>query len=589
VSASSTDPAGSQVIVLYDGVCGLCNRLVRFLLKRDQRDHFRFAALQSAFAQQALARHGVPASDLHTVFVITNLAQGNERVFRKSAAVIEIARSIGGLWNLVATLRILPRSLADSLYDLVARHRYQLFGKYDTCPLPNPGEREKFLELGKTVAEAFPPVNVVTELARICGEEHVLHDAAAVQAWAIGGIVPQAVVEPGSADEIAAILKFATAHRLAVVPAGGLTHLHVGAAPGRLDIVLRTSRLNTIEVGDHEVCVGAGAAVHEVTIRLAERGAWIPIEAEDESTVGGVLAVAAEGPLRQGCGGLAENCVAMTLVTGDGTIGALPGAVPPQFAGFDPIKLMVGSYGGLGVIVSASLKVFPRPEQTRTLVAKFLLANGALQFRDRVLRSALRPLCLELASPRASEFLDRPEQTWNLYIRLAGDSAALVGYRADLGGETYVKEELAGEAEAQVWQGFSRFEEITIRRHANAMIVHVSVPTDRVAQAIHAAEKIATANNFLSVQVGSVGLGSLIMVFVPLGAPITTQYVKAASALGAALAPEGSFVIARCPAEVKPLVEVWGSPEGEIEALRRAKRIMDPGGILNPGRFALLF
>ncbi len=584
MSASGTDPAGSHVIVLYDGVCGLCNRLVCFVLRRDTRDQFRFASLQSSFARDTLTHHGINSADLNTVYVLADQGGARQRLLEKSAAILEIASCLGGPWKAAGVLRLLPRSLADGLYDLVARHRYQIFGKYETCPLPTVAERGKFLDATPELAPA--PIEVVPELTRICGEAHVSEDPAALQACAVDGVIPRAAVEPASVEETAEILKFATAHRLAVVPAGGFTRRHIGAVPRKLDIILRTGRLNTMELEGNQLRAGAGVRLRDLRIRLAEPGLMLPVEAEDESTVGGALAAAGEGPLR-GYGSLRECCVAMTFVTGGGVICSVPEAVPDQLRGFDLVTLMIGSYGSLGVIVSASLKVFPRPAQTRTFVAKFLLASGAIQFRDRVLRSALRPMSLELVSPRASEFLDHPEQTWNLYIRLTGDAAEFAGYRSDLGGETYVKEELEGPAEDNLWDKFSAFEQAIVARHPQAMIIHASARVDDATAVIHAAEKIATANNFLCAQFGRPEVASLIIAFVPLGPPVVTQYSDTVSALRAAFAPEASYRVVRCPVEVKPMVELWGLPPSEVEAFRRAKGVMDPSGVLNPGRFVV--
>jgi glycolate oxidase FAD binding subunit len=576
----------SYVIVLYDGVCGLCNRLVQFLLRRDRSNQFRFASLQSQFAREALVRHGIDSADLNTVYLIVAYRSAHERLLQKSEAIAELAASVGGVWKLGDMLRVLPRSLADALYDFVARRRYQIFGKYKTCPLPGPGDREKFLDTDEAAPQTAVAVELGPELARICGEEHVHKDPSILQACAIGGVVPRVVVEPASADEIAVILRFATANRLAVVPAGCFTRQHISALPRRVDVVLHTNRLNAIENGsDETIHVGVGTGIGELRTRLAQQNQLFPIERE--GTVGGALAVAAEGPLRHGYGSLRQCCTAMIFVTGEGAICRLPDAVPDKLRGLDLTGLMIGSYGDLGVIVNASLKVFPRPAQTRTFVAKFLLASGAIQFRDRVLRSSLRPMCLELVSPRASEFLDRPEQTWNLYIRLAGDGGLFDGYRADLGGETYVKEELEGDLEKRVWRAISALEDTVVARHANAMIVRVRIPVDDTGQAIQAAEKLAVANNFLCAQIGRVGIGSLVMAFIPLGAPITTNYSSAVAALRAPLPAESASIVARCPAEVKPLVELWKLPQADLEQLRAAKRIMDPAGVLNPGRFVM--
>ena len=134
-------------VLLYDGVCGLCNQVVQFTLRYDRRDVFRFAALQSELAARVLARHGESAKDLNSVYVVLDMEQAGERLLGRSDAVICLLRTLGGrLRAPAAVYGVLPRSVRDILYSLVARNRYRLFGKFETCPVPEPGVRAKFLE-----------------------------------------------------------------------------------------------------------------------------------------------------------------------------------------------------------------------------------------------------------------------------------------------------------------------------------------------------------------------------------------------------------------------------------------------------------
>ena len=134
-------------IVLYDGVCGLCNRAVQFLLKRDRHDRLRFASLQSDCAAQLLGRHGLDNKDLDTVYVVLNQGEANEALLAKSDAFLLFVKEIGGVWSLARLGRIIPRPMRNWLYDFVARHRYQVFGKYEACMLPDPRHKHKFIEV----------------------------------------------------------------------------------------------------------------------------------------------------------------------------------------------------------------------------------------------------------------------------------------------------------------------------------------------------------------------------------------------------------------------------------------------------------
>lgn len=133
----------APAVILYDGVCGFCDRTVRFVLRRDPRGRFRFAPLQSDFAAAALARHGRDACDLDTVALLLDPGTAAERLLVKSDAVLAILRGLGGGWALVGGLRWLPRRLRDAAYDAFARRRYAWFGRFDACPLPTPELRAR--------------------------------------------------------------------------------------------------------------------------------------------------------------------------------------------------------------------------------------------------------------------------------------------------------------------------------------------------------------------------------------------------------------------------------------------------------------
>lgn len=131
-------------VLLYDGVCGFCNKAVQTILKHDRRGVLRFAALQSPFGQAVLARHPELAGVDSVVFV--ERGPGVERVHVRSAASLQVAAYLGGWWKLSLAARVLPAPVRDFFYDLVARYRYRFFGKYDACLLPPPEVRARFID-----------------------------------------------------------------------------------------------------------------------------------------------------------------------------------------------------------------------------------------------------------------------------------------------------------------------------------------------------------------------------------------------------------------------------------------------------------
>jgi len=138
----------SNPIILYDGICGLCNRLNQFVLKRDRNDRFRLAALQSEFASKVLNRHGVNPQVLDTMYLLLNYSQPDERLVSRSDAAVQILEQLGGVWRALASImRVLPRWFRDKAYNFIARNRYRLFGKYQTCQIPDERYHSKFLDL----------------------------------------------------------------------------------------------------------------------------------------------------------------------------------------------------------------------------------------------------------------------------------------------------------------------------------------------------------------------------------------------------------------------------------------------------------
>ena len=131
-------------VLLYDGVCGFCNKSVQLILDHDRRGTLRFAALQSDFGRAVVERHAELRGVDSVVFV--ERAPGGERVHVRSDAALKVASYLGGFWKLFLAAKVLPRGLRDYCYDLFARNRYKFFGKYEACVLPPPEVRSRFLD-----------------------------------------------------------------------------------------------------------------------------------------------------------------------------------------------------------------------------------------------------------------------------------------------------------------------------------------------------------------------------------------------------------------------------------------------------------
>lgn len=128
-------------VILYDGTCGFCNRVVQFIIPRDRGGRFRFAAIQSVTGKRLLVEQGIDPEHLNT-FVL--MAEG--RMFTRSTAALEVARRLDGAWPLFYAFIAVPGVIRDGVYHFIARNRYRWFGRTEACMLPDAKVRERFLE-----------------------------------------------------------------------------------------------------------------------------------------------------------------------------------------------------------------------------------------------------------------------------------------------------------------------------------------------------------------------------------------------------------------------------------------------------------
>lgn len=127
-------------IILFDGVCNFCNFWVNFIIKRDKKDLFRFAALQSDKAREFSANFNFDTSSMNTFVLIEG-----EKFFTKSTAALMICKQLNGPIKILSLFIFFPKFFRDFIYDLVAKNRYKFFGKRDSCRVPTEKEKEKFL------------------------------------------------------------------------------------------------------------------------------------------------------------------------------------------------------------------------------------------------------------------------------------------------------------------------------------------------------------------------------------------------------------------------------------------------------------
>ena len=437
----------------------------------------------------------------------------------------------------------------------------------------------------------------LSQLADIAGEANIIRDRTQLVAYQIDGESPSAAVRPGSAEEVAEIVKFAGREKLALVATGARTKLEMGMPPRRYDFALDMTRLDRVaayDPGDLTLSVEAGTPLRRIAAELAAHGQFLPLEVPfaDRATAGGTIASGVDSPLRQAYGTARDFVLGMEFVTGDGAAAKSGGRVVKNVSGYDIHKLMIGSLGTLGVITRINFRTFPLPRTTRTLMAAFRGSPSACAFRKAIAQSVLRPRSLDILRLGAHAGVSFEKDRWLVAVSFSGDGNVLERDQRELeilaedsGGsslESFV--ELQGDAETNTTRFISNFP-VAIREPAPwAAIFKIStLPT----------ELVEVARALESIQMPWVvlmrGLGVAYLALMPSdGSEGSLRALKqeCARIFGLAGRPPWRHVtLAWCPAALKSEIDVWGPLPADFPLMKKLKAVFDPGEVLSPGRF----
>jgi FAD/FMN-containing dehydrogenase len=442
---------------------------------------------------------------------------------------------------------------------------------------------------------------LIHELAAIVKDKTFVVDTSSIsdeesRQSVVDGIPPAIMVSPSSNDEVSAILELATKEDLVVVPAGGMTTQEIGNTPARVDILLRTDRFSNIsyDAAQQTITAGAGVTLAQLHEELLSTPYFLPLDPmlSTQATIGGVLATDSAGPLRSGFGSPRELCADAEFVTGDGKVIA-PATTLHGILG--------GSFGTLGAITSATFRLHSRPARTQTRSTDFHSIEDAVRFRDEVMASPLAPMCLEVASPRAQEYVrtTKPARDpdvyapmapvsaipWKVFVRL--HDADIDSYRTLFA--RLPQSEISTTEEEIFWRRLSDWESLVAARHRNATIVRVSTAIADVGATLAAGEQTGVEHNLLCASIGRIASGSLLVAFLPMGVdPVSAmQFAIAASAFRGRLQEDASAVVVRCPRESKNYFDVWGSTPTDLQLMRAVRQAFDPKRILNRNRFTV--
>jgi glycolate oxidase FAD binding subunit len=417
-------------------------------------------------------------------------------------------------------------------------------------------------------------IAVVAERCRgIVGAGHV---RPAGPEHAVGGFAAQLVVDPGSEEEVAAVLRCADDAGIAVIPRGGGSKLEWGNPPARADVVLSLARLDRIlehAWADLTVTVQAGCPVAALQAALAQHGQRLAADVlwPERATVGGILATNDSGALRLRYGGLRDLIIGVTLALADGTLAASGGKVVKNVAGYDLPKLATGALGTLGVITQTTFRLHPLPQHTRTLTTTTRDAGAMQELVLAIQDSQLAHAALQVRAAGEGP----PELALLLEGTEAGIAAQEAGLRELVGSAPVV----AGASDA--WAARQAlWSEVEQGSGRGTAIAKLSVLPAELASTMATIERVASeVGAHWGAVVQATGIGYLRLGAAPAALPAMLRELRAALEAGG-----GSLVVLRQPPG-EAQVEVWGSPGDALPLMLALKQQFDPRGTFNPGRY----
>ena len=377
------------------------------------------------------------------------------------------------------------------------------------------------------------------------------------------------VALPVSTEQTAAVMRVAADHDLTVVVRGSGTKLTWGARPERVDLVLDTTRMDTVvehAAGDLIVVVGAGRRLDDLQADLVGSGQWLAVDPPRRGTVGGLVATATTGPTRLLHGPVRDLLIGVTVVRADGVVAHSGGKVVKNVAGYDVGKLLTGSLGTLAVITEVAFRLHPLPEARRWVSVPVTDPDGIHELVQQVVHSQLVPTAVELDRPATGGA--------TLSLLLEGIPPGVESRTAqalDLMGAGAT----AGD-DAPKWWGAEPLvggEVLLKLTHEIAGLAHLLTALDDACLALG-----VTAHLRGSVAVGAVTVGLSGVADADALARCVASLRERAPSFG------GSVVVLEAPGDLKADLDVWG-PVGGLQLMRAVKGQFDPERRLAPGRF----
>jgi len=439
---------------------------------------------------------------------------------------------------------------------------------------------------------------VSESLGSIIGPENVITDTEWLRAYRLRTRTPKLVLRPGSEREIVEIVRFAAAEKLSLVPAGARSKLAMNIPVHAHDIALDMTRLDRVvayDADDLTLSVQPGLPLSRLAGILGERGQFLPLAVafENRASVGGTIASGMDSPLRQLYGTARDYVLGMEFVTGDGQLVKSGGRVVKNVSGYDLHKLMIGSFGSLGVITRINFRTFPATGSMRGFVSSAHSALEVAGMRQRIAQSPLRPLTIEMADPTAVELLwgntirSAANGNWALLVTFAGSEKVLGRYEREvrhLAGSHEI--ELLDEKKAAAALSRVReFAPLALESSAQTVIVKMSVLPSRLAPQLDEAARVCQGYELRWAALAR-GIGVIYFALLPSAQDEETRdrVNRALCELFEATEGRGgNFTVPWCPEEWNADVFRRKTTRNDLEQMRKIKRVFDPNGVFACG------
>jgi glycolate oxidase FAD binding subunit len=438
-----------------------------------------------------------------------------------------------------------------------------------------------------------------TELGNIVGAAHVVSDEKTRASLSVDGKTPGLVVYPASAEQTAEVLRYASHERLAVIPCRNATKLSIGNPPRDYDIALCMKEMNRVwhyEPEDLTISAEPGMKFGDFQHFVGRHGLWLPLNPPGgaSASLGGIVATNASGSYRCFYGTPRDMALGVKIATTEGKVVKAGGRVVKNVAGYDLTKLMIGSFGTLGVIIEMSFKLFPRPAERATFVLTAATLEKAREIRRSIQLSPIRPLRAGLLDASYMEFLKESEHLkecgggCEIWIEVGGSERVVGRCSSELrqialrANETFREPERDSTTEV-VW---SKIDDpfAGVRANTHDWLLRVSMAVSAVEEYMIRAIRDFRRPQY-SWKLWAEPLGGIVHHWLhphpePAG---VEEVIHNLRRLGEELG--GSLVVEIAPFAGKAKVDAWGTIGDDFEVMRKLKDAFDPNHILSPGRF----